>query len=122
MVISHAALARFLAKVDTSAGSEGCWRWRGVHNLAGGTKRGNWTGNTRRPRFRVTRRPGLQSHVYVTRVMLSIADGVALEERHGLFACHKMTCPHDWCINPTHLYWGTTDDNVNDRYPLRRSR
>lgn len=114
-------LTRFWAKVDQSAGPDSCWRWRGTHNLAGGTTRIEWTKNTRRPRFRLrAERRGHLTHAYVARIILSLDDGVPLDEREGWYACHKPgVCAHDWCINPQHLYWGTHEENVRDRYPMR---
>jgi len=29
------------------------------------------------------------------------------------YACH--TCPHKHCVNPAHLYWGTPQNNSDDR-------
>lgn len=111
-------LPRFWAKVDQSAGPDGCWRWLGTHNPAAGRIRREWTGNTCRPRFRLMRTPSV--HVYVAPLMLSIHDGVPLDERKaaGLYACHKPgVCPNAWCVNWAHLYWGTHEENVRDRYP-----
>ncbi len=114
-------LTRFWAKVDQSGGPDACWPWTGACSLAGGRIRREWTGNTRRPRFRLAgprSGPG-QVFVYAARLMLSLVDGVPLDQREGLYACHKPICPNPICVNPAHLYWGTHDDNVRDRYPMR---
>lgn len=113
---------RFWAKVDTSAGPDACWPWTGACSQAAGRKRREWTGNTRRPRFAlITAVSGKRKStlVYAARLMLSLFDGVPLDARAGLYACHKPICPNPICVNPRHLYWGTHEENVADRYPLR---
>jgi hypothetical protein len=122
-ILAPARFTRFWAKVDTSAGPGGCWRWRGTHNQAKGTKRKEWTANSRRPRFRISAGRGKGTHMYVAPLMLAVMDpaGYAIARQHNLKACHSPgTCTHDWCINPMHMYWGTDEDNVQDRYPNRR--
>lgn len=108
--------AQFWAKVDTRGGQLSCWRWRGTHNRAGGN------GSTRRPRFRIRAGTGAGTHMYVARLILLLHDPRLqnLVVENNLEACHRPFCPNPWCINPYHLYWGTKDDNVRDRYPMRR--
>lgn len=121
MIVPREFLARFWAKVDTSAGWDKCWRWRGLHNPAGGN------GTTQRPRMRAPKFYGRRTHVYVAPFMLAVVDGLTFKELEEVLdagikqACHKPICPHPWCINPTHLYWGTKDENIRDRFPLRRT-
>lgn len=51
------------------------------------------------------------------------AHRFSCEQAHGkkneLFACH--TCDNPSCVNPNHLYWGTYQDNVDDRVKRNRS-
>src|SRR5262245_44125170 len=116
--IPYATLDRFWAKVRVTR--TGCWAWAGTHNKAGGTRRKHWRGNSVRPRFRLHRgNLAGPTHVYVAPFILSLSDGVPLDQREGKQACHLGVCPddagkhgcHAWCINPAHLYWGTADDN-----------
>jgi hypothetical protein len=85
---------------------EACWLWTGAHSL----KRSG----TRRPIVKVNSATNLV--LSTLRVMLSLKDGVPLELRTGLEACHKRNCPNISCVNPFHAYWGTPEQNVNDRY------
>jgi len=45
---------------------------------------------------------------------------IVCEEVYGpseLEACHKPPCKNILCINPDHLYWGTRQQNENDKRP-----
>jgi hypothetical protein len=109
---------RFSDFVDDSAGPDECWPWTGAFNRPGSDL---W-GKKQRPLFRAsTKSTARRGLVYAHRFALFLTDGVPLEQRTkaGLEACHR--CNNTKCVNPRHLYWGTSDDNVTDRYPHRRA-
>lgn len=103
MKVSPSAIERFWAKVDRSAGPDGCWAWTG-------TRMGRGYGSfyllgTTRPAHRVA---------YV------IANG---EIPAGLtidHLCHTKdtscpsdeTCTHRQCVNPRHLEAVTNRENI----------
>lgn len=94
--------ARFWAKVDKSAGAEGCWPWTGARNwqdygifkLAGGTH-------------------GQSAHRYTWEVTNGrIPDGLQVLHR----------CDNPPCCNPAHLWLGTNTDNVADKMAKGRAK
>lgn len=104
-------VARFWAKVDRTAGPDGCWPWQAAYNRPSTHYRQRHrAGESRRPVFWLA--PGVV--VYAHRYALSLADDVPLYDRHGWEACHR--CRNYRCCNPGHLYWGTPDQNRADRY------
>lgn len=94
--VSPGPVARFWAKVDTSAGLFGCWPWLASRNAHG---YGHFDGSS--------------AH----RFSLELALGRPLAA--GMFACH--TCDNPPCCNPGHLFEGTHQDNVDDRTKKGRS-
>jgi hypothetical protein len=82
-------IARFWANVDRRSANE-CWPWRG-HKL----KKAN------RGTFRVG-----GTTVTAARIALALHQAAP---SGGLFACHS--CDNAECCNPSHLHWGTAQDN-----------
>lgn len=84
------AEARFWAKVDASGGMDACWPWQG---------------------YRQPKGYGQFDHSSAHRFALQLALGRPIAP--GMFACH--TCDNPPCCNPSHLFEGTHQDNVDDR-------
>lgn len=84
---------RFIAKVDSSAGFDACWRWIGA--MSG--KYGNFD------------RDGAH------RVAFRLCFGAITS---GMFVCHR--CDNPRCVNPMHLFLGTATDNNHDK--MRKGR
>jgi hypothetical protein len=83
---------RFWAKVDRSAGPDGCWEWTAGRLPNGYGK--IWV-------------DGISDGAH--RVSWALAHGPI---RDGLFVLH--TCDNRPCVNPAHLYLGTQSDNIRD--------
>ena len=92
---------RFWAKVDRR-GPEDCWRW-----TAGRTDHGYGV-------FHPSKSQTVGAHRYSLQIKL----GRSIQTGH--FACH--TCDNPACVNPAHLYEGTSQDNVNDAVSRRRHK
>jgi len=108
---------RFWEKVDRSAGLFGCWPWTGAYS----EKRhfpprpviyvAEWTSPEGRR---------AQLIIPAARLALALHDGVPLDERAGLHACHL--CDNPACVRFDHLYWGAREENHLDRYGQRGTR
>lgn len=85
-------LARFWSKVDTQSQDE-CWLWTGLRNRKGYGK------------FHIG-----GSYEVATRVMLALQRGRALSSQE--LACHHCDTPP--CVNPSHLFVGSHQDNMVD--------
>lgn len=94
---------RFWAKVDKSAGPDGCWLW------CGGVKAGGYG------RFHLHGGPSgnCAAHRFAYE---DVCGSIPV----GLQACHK--CDNRLCVNPAHIFLGTNDDNMADKIRKGRAR
>jgi hypothetical protein len=88
---------RFWLRVDMSGGADACWPW---------------TGRLDRWGYGMVRYDG--QHRPVSRVAHILRNGPI---DGGLFACHH--CDNPACCNPAHIYAGTHQDNMDDRFVRR---
>lgn len=95
--------ARFMSKVDTSAGPGECWPWTGGY-------RGGGYGQ-----FNLPRPEGGYQPMTASRAMYLHLHG-PLEP--GLVVRH--TCDNPPCVNPSHLIAGTRSDNARDMVERER--
>lgn len=91
-------VAAFWSKVDKSGGDDACWIWA-AGRLSDGYGRMGWDGR----------------HQLAHRISFQLANGYISDE---LYVLHK--CDNPTCVNPTHLYLGTSQDNARDREARKR--
>lgn len=89
---------RLFEKVDQSGGPDACWPWTAGKCGKYGTMYAN--------------RKNRLAHA----LALEVTTG---EPASGRCALHK--CDNPPCCNPKHLYWGTHQQNMNDRNTRGRS-
>ena len=97
-LIDMSPTARFERKFVRGAPSD-CWEWQGARKSSG---HGN---------FALTQ----NSFVVASNHSLALFTGGRPD---GAFALHH--CDNPPCVNPQHLYWGTYQDNANDRVSRNR--
>lgn len=85
---------------------DGCWYWTGdVYT--------GWKNNDgKRARLKINKR-----QTSASRIAYQLYKGPIPE---GLFVCH--TCDNPLCVNPDHLWVGTSGDNMRDMVRKNRNR
>jgi hypothetical protein len=100
---------RFWSKVDMSGGPDACWTWKGPLRRRMRGKRGKLQVGGRGSRFVGADRLALALHT----------DGNLTKKKNGVLlqCCHKCGNGDDpiYCVNPSHLYWGTQKQNERDK-------
>jgi hypothetical protein len=109
---TEADAARFWAKVDTTAGPDGCWPWTAGRFAATGYGA-----------FAVNRMNRLAHRVAYELVVDGIPPGLQLDHVcHDADVCQTVPCDHRRCVNPAHLRPVTArENNLRGRSPAARN-
>ena len=121
---------RLFAKIDRSAGPDGCWTWKGAKS---------------RSRFRqkLVRYPSFQAGTWkqpwmvrVNRLLLVLRTGpidvpelpgedfVTWLRRAWPYYANRQaahSCDNSECVNPGHLEWKTQEENLNEQWDRKRA-
>lgn len=97
--ISDTLMDRFWSKVDKTSNKNGCWVWTRAKARRGYGE------------FGIGR-----EHFLAHRFILTLKESRCID---GLLACHR--CDNPSCVNPDHLWVGTTQENTLDMLKKGRS-
>ena len=89
----HSTVAHFWSGVDRSGGQGACWPWIGSTNFSGGYGQSHFHG----------KRIGAHRAAYI------LTHGPIPD---GMWVLHH--CDNPPCVNPAHLFLGSTTDNMRD--------
>jgi hypothetical protein len=104
--LSELVISRFWDRVDRPT-LDGCWLWTGTKDRKGYGKL--WVRNG-------DARPKLQPATHLS-LIISGRDRPDAPADHALHG----PCSNPSCVNPSHLRWGTNDENAADKARLGRA-
>lgn len=95
---------RWIAKVDKNTGTD-CWLWTGTTYRRGYGHFRRWIN-------------GKWKMEKAHRYSYEIHHGVSRHDLEGWLVCHS--CDVTNCVNPDHLWLGTTAENIRDKIKKKR--